>query len=293
MTQTTIGVLHPGEMGSAVGAAAQAAGARVVWASEGRSPSTRNRAIASQLEDVGTLDRLVSESDFILSICPPDAAVEVARSVAARRFAAVYLDANAVSPATSRTIAATIEGAGGRFVDGGIIGPPPVQRGVARLYLSGGEAARASALFDGGPLEAIAMDGPVGAASALKMAYAAWTKGSAALLIAVRILAIAEGIEADLLAEWRRSIPDLPARSEAALSRNARKAWRFVGEMEEIADTFKNAGLPEGFLIAAREIYQRLERYKDAPTAPSFKEVESATHELTAAEAIPSMPKLR
>jgi len=210
MTKTMIGFLHPGEMGSAVGAAARAAGARVVWASEGRSPDTRSRAVAAEFEDVGTLAALVAQSDFILSICPPDAAVEVARSAAARRFAGVYIDANAVSPATARTIAAIIEGAGGRFVDGGIIGPPPAKRGKSRLYLSGREAALVAALFDASALEAIAMDGTVGAASALKMTYAAWTKGSAELLIAVRALAIGEGIEADLLAEWERSIPELP-----------------------------------------------------------------------------------
>ena len=283
MTKTTIGLLHPGEMGSAVGAAAQAAGARVVWASEGRSPATRSRAVAAELEDVGTLASLVEQSDFIFSICPPDAAIEVARSVAAQRFAGVYIDANAVSPATARIIADAIEGAGGGFVDGGIIGPPSVKRGVARLYLSGQEAARVAALFDASPLDVIAMDGPVGAASALKMAYAAWTKGSAALLIAVRALAIAEGIEADLLAEWKRSIPELPARSEAAVTNNARKAWRFVGEMEEIADTFMGAGLPDGFPLAAREVYDRLEKYKDAPVPPSLAEVASAIRAACAA----------
>ncbi len=171
-------------------------------------------------------------------------------------------------------------------MDGGIIGPPPAKRGMARLYLSGREAARVAALFQASSLEAIAMDGPVGAASALKMAYAAWTKGSAALLIAVRTLAISEGIEADLLAEWQRSIPELPARSEAALSRNARKAWRFVGEMEEMANTFRVAGVADGFPIAAREIYQRLEQYKDAPTPPSLAEVAGAIQ--AGREAIPS-----
>jgi 3-hydroxyisobutyrate dehydrogenase-like beta-hydroxyacid dehydrogenase len=272
----TIGILHPGEMGSAVGAAARAAGARVLWASEGRSPQSRNRAIASGIEDVFALATLVAQSDVILSICPPDAALEVARSVAARAFAGLYIDANAVSPATARNIAALIERAGGTFVDGGIIGPPPVKPGVARLYLSGREAARAAALFALSPLEAIALDGPIGAASALKMAYASWTKASAALLITVRALAISEGIEADLLAEWERSIPGLAARSEAAASANARKAWRFVGEMEEIANTFADAGLPDGFPLAAREIYQRLERYKDASNAPSLAEVAGA-----------------
>ena len=209
MTQTTIGLLHPGEMGSAVGAAARAAGARVVWASEGRSAASRNRAIAAELEDLGTLAALVAQSDFILSICPPDAAVDVARSVAAGRFAGVYIDANAVSPATARVIAAAIEGRGsaGSWMAELLDRRRP--NAVWPAYIC--QVARPRVLrrcFRAVRLRRLAMDAPVGAASALKLAYAAWTKGSAALLIAVRTLAISEGIEADLLAEWQRSIPD-------------------------------------------------------------------------------------
>jgi 3-hydroxyisobutyrate dehydrogenase-like beta-hydroxyacid dehydrogenase len=273
MTHRTVGLLHPGEMGSAVAAAAGTTGAHVIWASEGRSPETRSRAALCGLDDVGSIDRLIAESDFIISVCPPDAAVEVARSVAARRFPGVYVDANATSPGTTRTIAALIEGAEGTFVDGGIIGPRPAKFGTTRLYLSGVHAARVAALFHATPLEAIVLDAGIGSASALKMAYAAWTKGSAALLIAVRALAIAEGIDADLVAEWQKSIPDLPSRSETTVSNHVRKAWRFVGEMEEIADTFRSAGLPDGFPLAAREIYRRLGPYKDAPAAPLLPEV--------------------
>jgi 3-hydroxyisobutyrate dehydrogenase-like beta-hydroxyacid dehydrogenase len=282
MTHRTVGLLHPGEMGSAVAAAAGTTGAHVIWASEGRSPATRNWAALCGLDDVGSIDRLIAESDFIISVCPPDAAVEVARSVAARRFPGVYVDANATSPATTRTIAALIEGAEGTFVDGGIIGPRPAKRGTTRLYLSGVDAARVAALFHASPLEAIVLDAEIGTASALKMAYSAWTKGSAALLIVVRALAIAEGIDPDLVAEWQKSIPDLPSRSETTVSNNARKAWRFVGEMEEIADTFRSAGLPDGFALAAREIYERLGPYKDAPAAPSLPEVASVIRDAAA-----------
>jgi 3-hydroxyisobutyrate dehydrogenase-like beta-hydroxyacid dehydrogenase len=273
MPKATVGLLHPGEMGGSVGAAAKAAGGRVVWASEDRSPATRSRANAYELEDLGSIDRLVATADFIISVCPPHSALEVARSVAARRFPGVYIDANAVSPGRARTVASVIENAGGTFVDGGIIGPPAATAGTTRLYLSGLEAARVAELFHGSVLETVRMHAPIGAASALKMAYSSWTKGSAALLIALRAFAITEGIDADLLAEWRRSIPDLPARSERTLNLNARNAWRFVGEMEEIADTFKAAGFPTGFPFAAMEIYQRLDHYKHAPSPPSFEEV--------------------
>src|SRR5215831_2175468 len=185
----TIGILHPGEMGGAVAAAAVAGGARVLWASEGRGDRTRRRAERAGLEDAGMLPSLAKQSDIVLSVCPPHAAVDVARAVAAHRFGGVYVDANAVSPATAREIGAVVERAGAAFVDGGIVGPPPARRGTTRLYVSGPEAARLAAPFAPGPLEVIALSGPPGAASALKMAYAAWTKGSAALLMAVRALA--------------------------------------------------------------------------------------------------------
>jgi 3-hydroxyisobutyrate dehydrogenase-like beta-hydroxyacid dehydrogenase len=225
---------------------------------------------------VGTLRAAVVASDVILSVCPPHAAVDVARAVVAEGYRGIFVDGNAVAPATAREIAEKIQAAGATFVDGGIVGPPPERPGTTRLYLSGTEAARVAALFEGGALEAIAVDGPPGAASAVKMAYASWTKGTGALLLAIRALALSEGVDRALLAEWERSHPGLPAQSEAAAGRNARKAWRFVGEMEEIAATFAGAGLPDGFHRAAGEIYQRLSRYKDASAPPSPAEVSAA-----------------
>src|SRR5690242_10513270 len=121
MQQTMIGLLHPGEMGSAVGAAARTAGARVIWASEGRSHATRSRASAAGLEDIGILAELVAQSSVILSVCPPHAAEEVARRVAALLFSGVYVDANAISPANSRHIGCIVEETGATYVDGGII----------------------------------------------------------------------------------------------------------------------------------------------------------------------------
>jgi 3-hydroxyisobutyrate dehydrogenase-like beta-hydroxyacid dehydrogenase len=270
---TTIGILHPGDMGSVVGACAVAGGARVLWASEGRSAGSRERATGAGLEDAGTVAALVAASDVILSVCPPHAALDLARDVAGRRFAGLFVDANAVAPATAREIGAVVEAGGANFVDGGLIGPPPRNAGSTRLYLSGREAKRAAALFEASALEAIAIGDAPGAASALKMAYAAYTKGSSALLMAIRALAASEGVDDALLAEWRRSQPDLPKRSEAAARDNARKAWRFVGEMEEIAATFAAAGLPGGFHEAAAVIYERLAGYKDAAAPPSMADL--------------------
>ncbi len=270
---TTIGLLHPGDMGSVVGACAVAGGSRVLWASEGRSAGTRDRAAAAGLEDAGQLAAVVAGSDVVVSVCPPHAALDLARAVVALRFFGLFVDANAVSPATAREIGAAVEAGGAVFVDGGLIGPPPRAAGTTRLYLSGREAKRAAALFDGTRLETIAMSDAPGAASALKMAYAAYTKGVSALLMGVRALAAAEGVDDALLAEWHRSQPDLPKRSESAARDNARKAWRFVGEMEEITATFEAAGLPGDFHGAAAEIYRRLAIYKDATTPPSMAEL--------------------
>ena len=268
----TIGLLNPGEMGSMVGAAVRSAGSRVLWAGEGRSGATRKRAADAGLEDAGSVASVVKASEIILSVCPPHAAVDVAKQVAALRFAGIYVDGNAVSPATAREIGGIVEKGGATFVDGGIIGPPPVKPGSTRFYVSGKGADRIAALLTAGPLHSIVVPGGPGAASAVKMAYASWTKGSSALLLAVCAMASAEGVEDSLAAEWKLSQPDLSARAEGAAKGNAKKAWRFIGEMEEIAATYAAAGLPDAFHQGAAEIYRRMAIYKDGP-APSFAEV--------------------
>jgi len=170
-------------------------------------------------------------------------------------FRGLYLDANAVSPGTARQVAAIAEAGGASYVDGGIVGPPPLAPGHTRLYLSGPRAAEVQALFGGTDVDARIVP-PPGTASAVKMAYASWTKGSAALLLAARALARAEGVESVLLEEWGISQPGLERRSAAAAGSAAAKGWRWVAEMEEIAATMAAAGLPEGFHQAAAEIYR-------------------------------------
>jgi 3-hydroxyisobutyrate dehydrogenase-like beta-hydroxyacid dehydrogenase len=256
------GLLHPGAMGASVGAAARAR-TEVLWASRGRSAATRQRAEASGLRDAADLEALLARCDVVMSVCPPHAALDLAEAVARAGFRGVYVDANAVSPSTAEAIAARVGAAGAVFVDGGIIGPPVERAGATRLFLAGDAAPRVAELFAGSPLEAIPLDAPPPAASALKMAYAAYTKGTAALLLAIRGLARRHGVEEALLAEWGVSQPELARRSEAAAVRSAPKAWRFAGEMDEIAASFAEAGLPDGFHRAASEVYRRLERFKD------------------------------
>jgi 3-hydroxyisobutyrate dehydrogenase-like beta-hydroxyacid dehydrogenase len=270
MSALTVGLLHPGEMGAAVGRCLAVAGHRVLWVPEGRSPASVARAAAAGLTAVsGGLEGLVFEAAVIVSVCPPHAALDVARQVAG--FGGVYVDANAVSPATAREIAAIVEAGGASYVDGGIIGTPPVAPGFIRLYLSGTRADEVRRLFAGGEVDARVIGGsvaapaaaaPAVAASAVKMAYASWTKGSAALLLAARALARAEGVEDDLLAEWDLSQPGLAGRSARAAGSAAAKGWRWVAEMEEIAAAMAASGLPDGFHRAAAEVFRRVQ---DAP----------------------------
>ena len=146
-----------------------------VWASEGRSPPTAARAARDGLRDVGSLQSLASTSDVILSICPPDQALNVARQVAACGFTGLYVDANAVSPATARAVEVLFMGVssggsapsvgGAKVVDGGIVGGPPHEAGRTWLYLSGQRAAYIADLFDGTPLRTAVLDGGIGSAS--------------------------------------------------------------------------------------------------------------------------------
>lgn len=248
---TVVGILHPGEMGAAVAAALRERGETVVWASAGRSSATAERAQRAGLEEVGNVSELCRRCEILLSICPPHAALDVAREVSS--FSGTYVDANAVSPATARSVASIQS----RFVDGGIVGPPPLQAGTTRLYLSGGEAARIAELFAETKVDARVISGEPGVASALKAAYAGWTKGSGALLLTVRALAQAEGVERALLEEWRLSLPELEERSVSAARAAERKGWRWIGEMDEITHSMDAHDLPTGFHEAAAEVFRR------------------------------------
>ncbi|MFL5959010.1 MAG: DUF1932 domain-containing protein [Gaiellaceae bacterium] len=248
---TVVGLLHPGEMGAAVAGTLCERGETVVWASAGRSAATAERARQAGLDDVGEVAELCRRCEILISVCPPHAALDVAGQVSG--FTGIYVDANAVSPQTTRAIGSAQR----RFVDGGIVGPPPRRAGTTRLYLAGGEAERVGELFAGTNVDARVISDEPGAASALKAAYAGWTKGSAALLLTMREVARAEGVEDALLAEWRLSLPELEEQSRAAARSAQRKGWRWVGEMLEIARCLSSRRLPAGFHEAAAEVFRR------------------------------------
>jgi 3-hydroxyisobutyrate dehydrogenase-like beta-hydroxyacid dehydrogenase len=238
-----------------------ASGHEVYWLAEGRSAQTVERAEGAGLQPCASLAELVGAAEGVVSVCPPHAAFELARRVTEAGFAGIYLDANAVSPDTAREIQAVV---GESFVDGGIIGPPARKQGSTRMYVSGNAAHEVAQWFGDGLLDVRAIAGSPGAASALKMCYAAYTKGSGALLLMIRAAAQAEGVAEALLGEWELSQPGLARRSEHVALGSAPKAWRFVGEMREIAHTFRSAGLPGEFHDGAAEIYRRLETLQDS-----------------------------
>jgi hypothetical protein len=246
---TVVGVLHPGEMGAVVAGALRERGETVLWASAGRSAATAERARRLGSRTPGTSPRSAAAARSC-SICPPHAAVEVAR--AASGFAGIYVDANAIAPDTAGRSRSSSRSCRRRHRRAAA---EPV--GTTRLYLSGEEAERIATLFAGTNLEARVLSREPGAASALKAAYAGWTKGSAALLLTIRELGRAEGVEDALLEEWRLSIPELEDHLPAAERSAGRKGWRWVGEMEEIAHSMDAHDLPTGFHEAAAEVFRR------------------------------------
>jgi 3-hydroxyisobutyrate dehydrogenase-like beta-hydroxyacid dehydrogenase len=266
-----IGLLHPGAMGASVGAAVRSNGHTVLWASAGRTGSTSARARRADLQDAGTVADLVKASEIVLSVCPPHAAEEVATEVAQIGFSGVYVECNAISPNRTRAIQEIVEKAGAHYVDGGIVGGPAWTRDAkTRLYLSGPRAHEVAACFEGSLLTTPVISERIGAASALKMGYAAYTKGTTALLTAILGMVEKEGVRAELADQWGETFTDQTVRRVCS---NTAKAWRFVGEMYEIAATFEGAGMPGGFHRAAAEVYERLEAFKDQTEPPPIESV--------------------
>ncbi|HEY7492858.1 MAG TPA: DUF1932 domain-containing protein, partial [Candidatus Tectomicrobia bacterium] len=258
-------------MGASVGAAARRNQHTVLWASRGRSEDTIARAQRADLEDVGSVPELVKASEIVLSVCPPHAAADVAREVVGLGFTGLYVDCNAVSPDRSRAIQQLVERAGADYVDGGIIGGPAwTPEAGTHLYLSGPRAEEVAACFAGSPLTTPVLSERIGAASAIKMGYAAYTKGTTALLTAILGMVEKEGVRADLARQWG---DDFTAQTVRRVCANTAKAWRFEGEMYEIAETFRDAGLPGGFHQAAAEVYKRLAGFKDQTEPPPIEAV--------------------
>jgi 3-hydroxyisobutyrate dehydrogenase-like beta-hydroxyacid dehydrogenase len=260
-------------MGISVAASAIGSGLHVCWASEGRSEKTRARAEQYGLTDVHSLAAICESCEILLSICPPHAAEDVARSVVENEFKGLYLDANAIAPQRAIRIGALMADVGIHFVDGGIIGGPAWTPKETWLYLSGNRAEEIAACFANGPLETKILGREIGQASALKMCYAAYSKGTSALLAAILATAESLGVRNDLYEQWNMDDTGFSDRVDERVRRVAAKAWRFEGEMREIAATFREAGLPGEFHEAAAEIYRRMTGLKDGDASISVDEI--------------------
>lgn len=257
-----IGVLHPGEMGVSIAASAINTGHWVYWVSTGRSEQTRLRAERQNLIEKHSLSELCHTCEIIISICPPHAAEEVAKQVIADQFQGIYLDANAISPQRSKKLCQIMEENKIHFIDGSIIGGPAWKPAETFLYLSGKGAESILECFQNGPLEARVISIEMGKASALKMCYAAYSKGLTALLASILATADVFDISEELYQQWDRDNPGFSEQAKRKVLGAADKAWRFTNEMEEIAATFEEAGLPGGFHHAAAEIFRQMASLK-------------------------------
>jgi len=271
-----IGILHPGEMGVSIAASAVNSGQQVYWASDNRSDKTRARAEKHNLIDVGSLSQLCRTSEIIVSVCPPHAAEDTAKAVVEHGFKGYYLDANAISPQRANRIGELMETNDIQFIDGGIIGGPAWTPKETWLYLSGKNAQVIADCFSSGPLETKIVGTEIGKASALKMCFAAYSKGTTALLAAILASAESYGVRDELYQQWAMDDPEFVNQVERRATRVTAKAWRFEGEMHEIASTFQEAGLPNGFHEAAAEIYHRLAEFKDSSQTPTLDDVLTA-----------------
>jgi 3-hydroxyisobutyrate dehydrogenase-like beta-hydroxyacid dehydrogenase len=259
MRVETVAIMAPGDMGHAVAKVLAAGGLRVITCLAGRSARTRGLAESAGVEDVSDDRTLVRDADMLLSILVPvraqDLALRLAPALQAAGKGLLYVDCNAIAPETARRIGAIVEAAGGRFVDAGIIGPPP-QPGAAstRFYASGGDAAAFARLADFG-LDVRVMGDRPGQASALKMCYAALTKGTTALMTELSIAAERLGVRNALRTEFADSQPAMLERMQRAVPAMVPKAHRWVGEMAEIARTFEACGLTPRTFEGAAELY--------------------------------------
>ncbi len=253
-----IGILHPGEMGVSIAASALNSGHPAYWVSTNRSEQTRLRAEENNLIELKSLAGLCQTCDVIISICPPHAAEEVAGSVITEKFKGIYLDANAISPQRVKRLQQIMEEKRIQFIDGSIIGGPAWKAGETVLYLSGKDAEVIRDCFQNGPLGTKIIGDEAGKASAIKMCYAAYSKGTTALLATVLAAAKAYDVGEELYQQWNMDDPGFSEQANRRVMRTTAKAWRFAGEMEEIAATFEQAGLPGGFHQSATEVFRRM-----------------------------------
>ena len=262
MAVQTVGILSPGEMGAGVGAALRASGLSVLTCLAGRSPASQERARAAGIEDTPDLAALVERCDLVLSILVPAHARGVAAAVgkAARTAGAttVLADCNAISPQTMQAIEADLAGSGVTLVDGGIVGGPPRNGQGPRVYASGA-AAHVLGELDGRGIDVVDVGPEIGKASAVKMCYAAMTKGTTALRTALLVAARRLEVYDELIAEMEHSQAAALAAAQQGMRRLPNVAYRWIGEMEEIASTFEHVGVTPDFHTGAAQVFREVD----------------------------------
>ncbi len=276
MRKLNIGFIHPGTMGISLAASAQATGHAAYWVSTNRSQETRQRAEKYGLVPTTSIDALCEKCSIIISVCPPHAAMDVAREVLDASFSGIYADVNAIAPEKTKAMSELMASTEIDFVDGGIVGGPAWHPDSTWLYLSGKCSNEVAECFIKGPLETHVIDDEIGKASAVKMSFAAYTKGTTALLCAILATADELGVRDELELQWSRNGSDFAQKAQDRMRNVTAKAWRFTGEMEEIAETFNSVGLPPGFHRASQDIYERISDFKGANPKPSVEEVLAA-----------------
>ena len=258
MMVNTVAIMSPGDMGHAVGQVLSESGLDVITCTDGRSQRTKNLAEMAGLRQVATLEDMVIQADLVLSIMVPSKAMSFAREIAphfeSSKTPTYFADCNAISPQSALAMAEVVDQAGGKFIDGGIIGTAPTQGDTPRFYVSGPDASVVMEL-DGRGIIVKAIGNKVGQASGIKMCYAALTKGTNTLHVALLTAASRMGLTDDLRKEFEFSQKSHLAAMEKGISRLPANAHRWIGEMEEIAATFENLGVTPNFHKGAAEIY--------------------------------------
>jgi 3-hydroxyisobutyrate dehydrogenase-like beta-hydroxyacid dehydrogenase len=259
--QPVVAILSPGEMGHAIGGVLVRRGVRVITSLGGRSERTAGLTRKAGVVDVGSLDRVVAEADLVMSVMPSAAAPTVAREVAARlpgrSRPLTFVECNAIAPHLAREIAGIVADAGGEVVDAGIVGSPPTDARSPRFYASGPRLDAFLALRDYG-LDVRPLGPEIGQASAMKMCYAALTKGLTALGTELLLAAEAHHLLEPVFAELRASQPSLLDWLERSVPAMPPKSRRWVSEMGEIAATLEDLGLSPGYHRAAASLYSRV-----------------------------------
>lgn len=266
----TIGVLHPGEMGAALVAQARRKGASVLWCPSGRSQATHDRATRTGLTPVSDLHELLDRAEVVVSICSSTAAVHVATQVALEGYKGVYVEANATSPQRCIRVAQRLTHSGAEVVDAAVFGTPTPDRAAKIvLYLAGrsSDIETVALLFEGTAVEPVRLDGGIGTASALQMAYAGYQKTAAVMAAVAHALAARYGVTAPLVAEARRAPPP-PLADPNQLRGAAARAWSWTPELHELADALEDEELPRDLALAAAAISFRWHEDRDNPRLP-------------------------